>query len=731
MNPTRRHNRFSRGTPLQTAFPEVAADWHPTRNGPLRPVDVSYGNSTLPIVWQCPVNPNHVWEATANSRTTGSGCPYCRRLRVAPEDSLGALYPEVAAEWAEDLNDVSPYQVAPMSSKKVMWRCRVNPDHVWRAAISNRTSRASGCPHCSIAPESRQAVLLKFEVLSFLPFDPHQSKVRIDQGLLDVDVLVPTHRLVIEFDGSYWHEGHEVHDAWKAAALRAHGWRVVRIREEPLAALDPHDLVVPAGLSVKELAGRVLEHLATVLQSEIPGLTEYLQDGELRNARAAESYMDEMLRGTLDGDGPRWRTKHIRDWNDGYRRLVEYSEECGSPSPPADYKCDDGFPLGEWVKQQRARHPDLSPERRDLLGAIDFVWSPRSNAWEVAYRRLEQYVRSHGAAPPQSYVSPDGFRLGVWLNGQRQSWDTITEDRRLLLNTLGVTSAPRDVWRQSTWETGIAHLARYVEGHGHASPPQKYVDPDDGYRLGAWVCGVRQRASLTPEQESQLLALGLVWNMLEHDWGTSLEALVAHYSAHAPNLPPLNSTLGRWLERQRQAFRSGEMRNDRLIAFELRGVLGLLVPHSWEEGISRLTSYLETSSVGVSGSTVDPNDGFPLGKWLLSQMRRARRGALDADHMEAFISLGVVQHRESPTTDWDDTVRRIALYISANGRTPPKRYVEPDGFPLGTRVQYIRQRAREGLLPEQVAATLAEMGFDFAPPIGRPRGVQEYGPRHL
>lgn len=707
----------------------MAAEWHPRRNGSLRPEDISYGNSTLAIVWQCSANPNHVWKATANTRTTGAGCPYCRRLRVTPEDSLGALYPEVAAEWADDLNNVGPFEVAPMSSKKVMWRCHINPDHTWLAAISNRTSRASGCPHCSIAPESRQAVLLKFEVMRFLPFDPHESKVQIDQGLLDVDVLVPAHRLVVEFDGSYWHKGHEVHDAWKAAALKAHGWKVMRIREEPLTALDLCDLVVPADLSLKQLAGRVLEHLEAVLDVEFSGLAEYLESDDLWNSAAAEHYIDEMLRGTLDGDGPRWRSRRIGDWNDGYSQLAAYLEEWGSPSPPAAYRSADGFRLGEWAKQQRARRADLSQGRRDLLDAVGFEWSPRASAWDEAYVRLEHYIRLHGTAPPQSYVAPDGFGLGAWLNGQRQSWDTMSEDRLQMLTGLGIVRAPRDAWRHSAWASGIAHLERYVQEHGHASPPQQYIDPDDGYKLGVWVSGVRRRSNLTPAQQSQLLALGVVHNTLEHGWDASLKALVVHWAVHAPNLPPADSALGRWLERQRQGYRSGKMREDRLRAFKLHRVSGLLAASTWEEGIARLRRYLDKSPGEISSTLVDPEDGFPLGRWLAGQTRLVRRGALEEDRLEELVGLGAAQRPAPQTTDWDDTLSRISAYIAAYGKMPPKRHVEADGFPLGTRVQYLRSRARDGRLPEPIAVALAKMGFDFSPPIGRPRGVQEHRPR--
>ena len=59
---------------LQTTHPQLAADWHPSRNGNLTPCDVTAG-SNRKAWWlgQC----GHEWEATISSRSSGCGCPLC------------------------------------------------------------------------------------------------------------------------------------------------------------------------------------------------------------------------------------------------------------------------------------------------------------------------------------------------------------------------------------------------------------------------------------------------------------------------------------------------------------------------------------------------------------------------------------------------------------------------------------------------------------------------------
>ena len=52
--------------------------------------------------------------------------------------SLAQAHPEIAAEWAYDLNHPGiPEEFAPRSGKAVHWRCREG--HTWRATIAQRT----------------------------------------------------------------------------------------------------------------------------------------------------------------------------------------------------------------------------------------------------------------------------------------------------------------------------------------------------------------------------------------------------------------------------------------------------------------------------------------------------------------------------------------------------------------------------------------------------------------
>src|SRR5712692_4946039 len=130
-------------------FPEVAAEWHPSKNGDLTPSDVTRGSGRK-VWWRCSVDSSHEWESTIANRINGNGCPICAGKKVSPSTSLRAQHPKLAAEWHPTKNgSLTPDAVRPGSNKKVWWQCSVDPSHEWEAVIVSRVSGV-GCPRCNI-----------------------------------------------------------------------------------------------------------------------------------------------------------------------------------------------------------------------------------------------------------------------------------------------------------------------------------------------------------------------------------------------------------------------------------------------------------------------------------------------------------------------------------------------------------------------------------------------------
>lgn len=65
---------------LATKHPELAKEWHPTKNGDLKPSDV-FSSQNIKVWWLCPVG--HEYQASVNHRAhkQGTNCPICNSGR--------------------------------------------------------------------------------------------------------------------------------------------------------------------------------------------------------------------------------------------------------------------------------------------------------------------------------------------------------------------------------------------------------------------------------------------------------------------------------------------------------------------------------------------------------------------------------------------------------------------------------------------------------------------------
>lgn len=73
INSLQRYTIEKSGSIAET-HPEIAAEWHPTKNGVVTPYDVSFGSQQI-IWWRC--KRGHSWQASVSNRIKGRGCPIC------------------------------------------------------------------------------------------------------------------------------------------------------------------------------------------------------------------------------------------------------------------------------------------------------------------------------------------------------------------------------------------------------------------------------------------------------------------------------------------------------------------------------------------------------------------------------------------------------------------------------------------------------------------------------
>jgi hypothetical protein len=149
-------------SPLSETHPDVALEWHSSKNGTLTP-DAVISGSTKVVWWQCWNDPRHEGQTRVQNRTRlRSPCPICSGHAVTPRNSLGQQHLDIAAKWDPSVNGpLTPDDIKSGSGRKIWWRCRNNPSHVWLAMAWARPKQRSGCPFCtgrraSLSPDGRR-----------------------------------------------------------------------------------------------------------------------------------------------------------------------------------------------------------------------------------------------------------------------------------------------------------------------------------------------------------------------------------------------------------------------------------------------------------------------------------------------------------------------------------------------------------------------------------------------
>ena len=283
---------------LSKKCPDLVDEWHPTKNGDLTPDDVPYA-SRREVWWIC--REGHEWESAVLHRGFhGAGCPRCKHL--SDDNRLSIVAPEGASLWHPTKNgELTPKHVAYSSHRKAWFLCPNG--HEFHTQISSVGRVKINCPKCILNGRSLVEIKLACELKYVFPsIKPEDTfSIATNEGkTVQADIAIPSHTLIIEYDGEHWHKNDHDEDIpldkdiAKTEALEFTGWRVLRVREKPLPLVLPTDMSceVTQPKDVKRLTDEVLRHLITVFGIETKKMNEYLQMESVVNEELAESIID-------------------------------------------------------------------------------------------------------------------------------------------------------------------------------------------------------------------------------------------------------------------------------------------------------------------------------------------------------------------------------------------------------------------------------------------------------
>jgi superfamily II DNA or RNA helicase len=225
--------------------------------------------------------------------------------------------------------------------------------------------------------------------------------------------------------------------------------------------------------------------------------------------------------------------------------------------------------LSEWLPRQRGRQQrgTLPAEMATRLAALP-GWE-----WDVGLAEVRRNVdrlrplegRFYRWWLPREYETPDGERLGRWVEEQRRRYraQRLSPEKIALLESL-----PGWSWKDGEAFARHLELVRaFAAASGGAVMPEGYVAPS-GEPVGRWVQAqrARQRSGrpMNPDEVRLLESVpGWSWTRLTDHQERMLELVAAYAQDHEGDLPspawcaPDGERVGTWLRTQARADRAG------------------------------------------------------------------------------------------------------------------------------------------------------------------------------
>ncbi|ASY37023.1 helicase associated domain-containing protein [Streptomyces sp. CLI2509] len=205
-------------------------------------------------------------------------------------------------------------------------------------------------------------------------------------------------------------------------------------------------------------------------------------------------------------------------WRKLLDEMERYRAVHGDAAVPQSYVSPTGYALGSKINTTR-QHTSVPGWVRESLDALGMVWNARDLEWQRLVDACMAYRTEHGHLNvPQTYVTADGYTLGVRLynRAQRARRGELDAAELRTLEELGWLAHTRS---DKQWSEFLAACDRYVTVHGSlATASTEYVD-DTGYFLGDRIAYYRRLAAargqrqLSDERRAALEARGMIWRV--------------------------------------------------------------------------------------------------------------------------------------------------------------------------------------------------------------------------
>lgn len=387
----------------------------------------------------------------------------------------------------------------------------------------------------------------------------------------------------------------------------------------------------------------------------------------------------------------------------------------------------------QWLNKQvlAARADKLKPAQRERLQALPFdfeavVADRRFTQWRKAYQAyaLGEFKHAERWATAQYQAREEG-KMPAW---RIEALDTINFDweKAAPLSTQAKMEA--------RWREKLETFLKLESIHG--KPLNMQLDATKPLR--SWMSRMREHyknGHLSPELVAEFEAKGFEFSRIdqyrqeqEREWQrqfAKLESFKARFGhARVPSSYADDPEFGSWLAHQRESWKLGKLKPERIAKFKALGVKPTYQdesaprshPHlsAWLKRYRKLVVYLEAEYDGRLPKVGRIPDKDRV--WLKRQRDQMQVNKLEPwqlEKLEAIEFNPEALPEPPPQVNWEERMERLRRFVREHGHARVARSC-PDRK-LYAFVQRVRKQKRLGQLSAEQERELKAEGFSFDP----------------
>ena len=389
----------------------------------------------------------------------------------------------------------------------------------------------------------------------------------------------------------------------------------------------------------------------------------------------------------LESIGMVWDVKG-QGFSDMYELAKKYYEEHGNLLLPDKYEID-AKKVSSWIKDKRKayRNGTLSAEQIEQLEAIGMIWDVRQYQWKAMYQQAQEYYNEHG----NLLITPKiNKKLYQWLKTQRKLYmedGKLTEQQKELLSIIEIDQeVKKDIdaktkvkikessSRNDIWESMYEQAKEYFEQYGDLLVPRI----EEYKQLSSWIKTQRRKyktnnkkSNLSKEQIERLEAIGMVWDVIQHQWDTMYAQAKVYYEQYGSlSIPDERETeykqLRNWIQEQKLKYNSedeADLSKEQIERLEAIGIVWNVNQASYDNMYKQAQEYFEQHGDLLVPRT---DEYSQLYTWVKAQRRKYKsEDGLSQEEIESLETIGMVW--DAKQHQWDTMYAQAKAYYEEHG----------------------------------------------------------------